>query len=58
MLQVSPSTIYAWAKLGVIPARRIAGIVRFDPDELAAWLAAHRTGPSIEAGEQDQARTA
>ncbi|MDE3018832.1 MAG: helix-turn-helix domain-containing protein [Nitrospirota bacterium] len=41
-LQVSPSTLYAWAKQGKIPCCTPNGIVRFDPEEIARWLEASR----------------
>jgi excisionase family DNA binding protein len=38
-LQVSVSTIYAWRYHGQGPrGLRVGGAVRFDPDEVAAWL--------------------
>jgi excisionase family DNA binding protein len=35
---VTPQHIYKMAASGRIPSFRISGSVRFDPDELAAWL--------------------
>ena len=38
-LQITPSTLYAWANQGKIPCRKIHGLVRFDPTEIDRWLA-------------------
>jgi len=55
---VTPQHIYKMAASGSIPSFRISGSVRFDPDEVAAWLkekqapaaAARRLGsPSVAA---------
>jgi excisionase family DNA binding protein len=35
---VTPQQIYKMAASGSIPSFRILGSVRFDPDEVAAWL--------------------
>ncbi len=35
---VTPQHIYKMAASGGIPSFRISGSVRFDPDEVAAWL--------------------
>jgi excisionase family DNA binding protein len=35
---VTPQHIYKMAASGSVPSFRISGSVRFDPDELAAWL--------------------
>jgi len=35
---VTPQHIYKMAASGNIPSFRILGSVRFDPDEVAAWL--------------------
>ncbi len=35
---VTPQHIYKMAASGSIPSFRILGSVRFDPDEVAAWL--------------------
>jgi excisionase family DNA binding protein len=35
---VTPQHIYKMAASGRIPSFRISGSVRFDPDDLAAWL--------------------
>jgi excisionase family DNA binding protein len=41
-LQVKPSTIYLWAEQGMIPHLKLGRLLRFDPDEIEAWLQAHR----------------
>jgi excisionase family DNA binding protein len=38
LFRVTPQHIYKMAASGRIPSFRISGSVRFDPDELAAWL--------------------
>ena len=37
-LNIKPSTLYLWAAQGKIPCRKIHGLIRFDPDAIAAWL--------------------
>jgi excisionase family DNA binding protein len=37
-LRISRSTLYRMAEGGVIPASRIGGQWRFDPDRIDAWL--------------------
>jgi excisionase family DNA binding protein len=39
---VTPQHIYKMAANGSIPSFRISGSVRFDPDEIAAWLGEKR----------------
>jgi excisionase family DNA binding protein len=38
LLGVTPQHIYKMAASGNIPSFRVLGSVRFDPDEVAAWL--------------------
>jgi excisionase family DNA binding protein len=38
LLGVTPQHIYRMAASGTIPSFRVLGSVRFDPDEVAAWL--------------------
>ena len=45
-LQITPSTLYAWAAQGKIPCRKIHGLVRFDPSEIDRWLASFCPPPS------------
>jgi len=37
-LNIKPSTLYLWAAQGKIPCRKIHGLIRFEPDAIAAWL--------------------
>jgi excisionase family DNA binding protein len=39
LLNVTPQHIYKMAASGSIPSFPVLGSVRFDPDEVAAWLA-------------------
>ena len=39
--KVEPSTVYRWAREGVVPSVRIGGIVRFPARELEAMAEAH-----------------
>lgn len=41
-LEVKPSTVYLWAEQGTIPHLKLGRLLRFDSEELAAWLHAHR----------------
>lgn len=41
-LQVKRSTIYLWAEQSMIPHMKLGRLLRFDPDEIKAWLQAHR----------------
>lgn len=38
LLGVTPQHIYKMAASGSIPSFRVSGSVRFDPDDVAAWL--------------------
>jgi len=44
-LQIKPSTLYAWAKQGKIPCRKVYGLVRFNPSEIERWLDSFITYP-------------
>ena len=37
-LNIKPSTLYLWATQGKIPCRKIHGLIRFEPEAIAAWL--------------------
>lgn len=37
-MRAKPSTIYAWAEQGIIPAIKINGLLRFDEKEIIAWI--------------------
>ena len=41
-LLVKRSTLYAWAEQGTIPHLKLGRLLRFDPDEIEAWLQDHR----------------
>lgn len=50
ILSVDASTVYRWARDGVLPAVRIGSIVRFDPDVLKLRISGQSVGetaPSI-----------
>ena len=40
LFSVTPQHIYRMAARGTLPSLRIAGAIRFDPQELAKWLKA------------------
>lgn len=37
-LKVKESTLYSWAEKGLIPARKLNGLWRFDMDEIREWF--------------------
>jgi excisionase family DNA binding protein len=41
-LQIKRSTLYSWAAQGTIPHLKLGRLLRFDPDEIDAWLQQHR----------------
>jgi excisionase family DNA binding protein len=41
-LCIKRSTLYAWAEQGMIPHVKLGRLLRFDPDEIEAWLQNHR----------------
>jgi len=41
-LQIKRSTLYAWAAQGTIPHLKLGRLLRFDADEIDAWLLDHR----------------
>ena len=41
-LRIKRSTLYAWAEQGTIPYLKLGRLLRFDPDEIEAWLQDHR----------------
>ena len=43
-LQVNSSTLYAWAKQGKIPCKRLHRLVRFERGEIDTWLASCPSG--------------
>lgn len=38
LLQVKPSTLYAWAEQGRIPCLKINGLLRFDEEEVMKFV--------------------
>jgi excisionase family DNA binding protein len=44
-LNMKCSTLYAWAGQGKIPCRKIYGLIRFDPEEVALWVDSFRPQP-------------
>ena len=47
-LGIKRSTLYAWAEQGNIPHLKLGRLLRFDPDEIEAWLQAHRQEATLE----------
>ncbi len=43
-LLVKRSTLYTWAEQGMIPHLKLGRLLRFDPDEIEAWLQNYRRG--------------
>lgn len=43
-LSVDRATVYRWANAGDLPAYRIVGTIRFDPDLLEEWLSGRLVG--------------
>jgi excisionase family DNA binding protein len=41
-LGIKRSTLYAWAEQGMIPHVKLGRLLRFDPEEIEAWLQDHR----------------
>jgi excisionase family DNA binding protein len=41
-LTVKESTLYSWVHHGVIPFHRLNGLIRFDMEEIEAWVKASR----------------
>jgi len=39
-LNIKPSTLYLWANQGMIPCRRIYGLIRFEQEAIEVWLRA------------------
>ena len=37
-LKVKPKTLYQWAELGQIPCIKLNGALRFDLDDIMAWI--------------------
>ena len=41
-MRVARVTVYQWVRRGVIPCLKLEGVVRFDPQEVQAWLESKR----------------
>jgi putative molybdopterin biosynthesis protein len=50
-LNLGRNTVYIAAREGRIPHYKIGDSVRFDLDELRAWLQENRRGPKVEAAD-------
>jgi excisionase family DNA binding protein len=46
LFSVTDQHIYRMAARGILPSLRIAGAIRFDPQDLANWLNAQRSNGS------------
>jgi len=44
-LQIKAATLYTWAEQGSIPHLKLGRLLRFDPDEIEAWLHTQRREP-------------
>lgn len=42
LLQVKPSTLYAWCAKGIIPHLRVGRLLRFSQQDLETWLKQRR----------------
>lgn len=45
-LLIKRSTLYSWAEQGTIPHVKLGRLLRFDPDEIEAWLQDQRRNPA------------
>lgn len=45
-LGCSKSWVYRESGAGRLPSLNIGGLLRFDPNEIRAWVAKHRTAPA------------
>ena len=45
-LSVKHSTIYSWVHNGTIPFHKLNGLIRFDMDEIQAWIKATKHQPN------------
>lgn len=45
-MRVARVTVYQWVRRGVIPYLKLEGVVRFDPEEIVAWLKSKRQSAS------------
>jgi excisionase family DNA binding protein len=47
LLGFSPKTVYNWTCKKKIPHLKLGGRLRFDENDLEAWLVRHRVGPDV-----------
>lgn len=45
LLNCKPSSVYAWANTGKIPAFKVNGLLRFDQQEVDEWIKNSRVQP-------------
>jgi len=38
IINIAEKTLYQWANLGVIPSMKLNGALRFDFDDIQAWI--------------------
>ncbi len=54
-LKIARVTVYQWVRRGVIPHLKLEGVVRFDPQEVQAWLESKRRAARKAAGGPESA---
>lgn len=56
-LGIRPKTLYEWVRTGRVPHRKLGFNVRFEPDELRAWVEAQSEGEdaAVEGGDTAEA---
>jgi excisionase family DNA binding protein len=45
-LMIKQSTLYSWVHKGSIPFHKLNGLIRFDMDEIEAWVKSSKQQPS------------
>jgi excisionase family DNA binding protein len=57
LVQAKPSTIYAWAEQGILPSIKMAGLLRFDENEVIEFIkSCKRAAPCYNSNIQARAR--
>ena len=56
LLKVKPKTLYQWAELGNIPCTKLNGCLRFNLDDIEAWVKDSTNEPSSGYNPLTQAR--
>lgn len=51
-LGIRPKTLYEWVRTGRVPHRKLGFNVRFDPEELAAWVGEQGAGRRDPGGDE------